>query len=69
MNRAKILALGVAILVISLSLAVLFFRSGEEPANFGGVTRVACMGDSITENAGYPADLKAMLGDNYSMGN
>ena len=70
MNRTKILALGVAILILSLSvLLILFFRSTEEPANFDGVTRVACMGDSNTEVTGYPADLQTKLGANYSVGN
>jgi lysophospholipase L1-like esterase len=33
-----------------------------------GPTRVACMGDSITEMSAYPADLQDLLGDGYSVG-
>ena len=35
----------------------------------GGPIRVACVGDSITENSGYPSDLQLLLGDNYTVGN
>jgi lysophospholipase L1-like esterase len=31
--------------------------------------RVACVGDSITEITGYPADLQSLLGAKYSVGN
>lgn len=31
--------------------------------------KVACVGDSITQDSGYPGDLQAMLGSNYKVGN
>ncbi|MCW4002955.1 MAG: GDSL-type esterase/lipase family protein [Candidatus Bathyarchaeota archaeon] len=31
--------------------------------------RVACVGDSITQDSGYPSDLQTMLGSNYTVGN
>jgi len=71
MTRTKkaLLALGIAILIISLSFIVLFLGSlgiGTKPAN---LIHVACIGDSITELSGYPVDLQAMLGDSYTVGN
>jgi acyl-CoA thioesterase I len=32
-------------------------------------TRVACIGDSITELSGYPNQVKQILGDDYTVGN
>lgn len=31
--------------------------------------RVACIGDSLTEESGYPNDLQTLLGSNYEVGN
>ena len=58
----KFFAVFIAVLVVSVTLIVVFseaFRSGP--------TRVACMGDSITELTAYPADLQDLLGDGYSV--
>ena len=35
----------------------------------GKLARVACLGDSITEITGYPADLQTLLGNNSIVGN
>jgi len=68
MAKAKmaLLAVGVAVLVVSSGLALLFFGNlgSREPV---GLIRVACVGDSITEN-GYPSELQVMLGAEYYVG-
>ena len=56
-TRTKLLAVCIAALIILLSLDVVF--SGI------GATRVACLGDSITQVSGYPNKLQTMLGNNY----
>jgi acyl-CoA thioesterase-1 len=65
MAKAKraLLAVGVAVLVVSSGLAVLFFGYMTPT----GLIRVACVGDSITEG-GYPSELQVMLGSEYHVG-
>ncbi len=49
-------------MIVSVTLIVVFsevFRISP--------TRVACMGDSLTEMSAYPADLQDLLGDSYSV--
>jgi lysophospholipase L1-like esterase len=67
MTNAKksLLAIVIALLVASSGLMALFsgnLGKKNAPAN---LIRVACVGDSITEGSGYPADLQIMLGANY----
>jgi acyl-CoA thioesterase I len=62
---AKIAAFGL-LSVISMSI---FLTSLAGEANAQGPIRVACVGDSITQYSGYPADLQALLGENYTVGN
>jgi lysophospholipase L1-like esterase len=71
MTKAKmaLLAVGLAILVGSSSLIVLFFGNLGNRTKPANLIRVACVGDSITEGSGYPVYLQAMLGDNYEVGN
>jgi lysophospholipase L1-like esterase len=47
----------------------IFVTSLAGEANAQGPIRVACIGDSITQYSGYPADLQALLGENYTVGN
>ncbi|MBN1244442.1 hypothetical protein JXA31_02485 [Candidatus Bathyarchaeota archaeon] len=56
-TRTKLLAVCIAAIIISLTLIVVF--SGT------GATRVACIGDSITQFSTYPNDLQTMLGTSY----
>jgi lysophospholipase L1-like esterase len=68
-TKRALLALGIAILIVSLGFIVLFLGSlgiRTKPAN---LIHVACVGDSITEGSGYPVYLQAMLGDSYKVGN
>jgi lysophospholipase L1-like esterase len=37
--------------------------------NSNNTMRVACIGDSLTEESGYPNDLQTLLGSNYEVGN
>jgi len=59
----KFFAVFIAVLVVSVTLIVVFSEAFR-----GSSTRVACMGDSITELTAYPADLQDLLGDGYSVG-
>jgi lysophospholipase L1-like esterase len=68
LTKSKLLAIAVALVVVSSLLMMLFFESQINP----GVSypiRVACVGDSITEGTEYPMDLQELLGDNYTVGN
>ncbi len=56
-TRKKLLAVCIVVLIVLLSLVVVL--SGI------GATRVACLGDSITQVSGYPNKLQTMLGNNY----
>ncbi|KON31269.1 hypothetical protein AC478_03150 [miscellaneous Crenarchaeota group-1 archaeon SG8-32-3] len=51
------LAVCIAAIILSVTLIVIF--SGT------GATRVACIGDSITQFSTYPNDLQTMLGTSY----
>ena len=55
------------ILTIISVITLFAFLAGE--ANAQGSIRVACVGDSITQYSGYPEDLQALLGKNYTVGN
>jgi acyl-CoA thioesterase-1 len=57
--------------VLTASLVLIALHSiihGNNP-NVHRITRIACVGDSITEESGYPRDLWMMLGANYRIGN
>jgi len=56
----KFFAVFIAVLIISVTLIVVFSEAFR-----GYPTRVACIGDSITEVSAYPADLQDMLGARY----
>jgi len=69
MTNAKksLLAIVIALLVASSGLMALFSGNlGKKNASVNFI-RVACVGDSITEGSGYPANLQIMLGANYQV--
>ena len=69
-KRKTILAVIMAIIVIALSLIVVVFSENlARNSADGKLARVACLGDSITEITGYPADLQTLLGNNSIVGN
>jgi len=71
MTKAKtaLLAAGIVILIASSGLIVMFFGNLENRIPPQSLIRVACVGDSLTEGSGYPANLQIMLGANYNVGN
>jgi len=54
--------------VIILALSVIAYGFSVIDANTN-VTRVACIGDSITQGSGYPDRLQELLGSDYEVGN
>lgn len=70
MNKKKVilLAIGLAILIVSSGVASLFMLSVGNKNPSADKIRVACVGDSITGGTDYPADLWMLLGANYTVG-
>jgi acyl-CoA thioesterase-1 len=64
----KLLAIGIALLIVSSGLLVLIFEDIGNTNNPVNPIRVACVGDSITDGTEYPADLWMLLGANYTVG-
>jgi acyl-CoA thioesterase-1 len=65
----KILALGVAVIVVSLAISPYVFQTvGNKNGQVGSI-RVACVGDSITGGTQYTIDLWKLLGSDYVVGN
>lgn len=65
----KILALGVAIIVVSLAISPFILQTvGNKNGQVGSI-RVACVGDSITGGSQYTIDLWKLLGSDYAVGN
>jgi lysophospholipase L1-like esterase len=63
-KRKKILAVGAVILITAIALTVVFSQSQQNKDNSSNsLARVACLGDSITNMTGYPADLQTLLGN------
>ncbi len=58
-------AFGLAMLIALSAIASLQVADNHMAA----ATRVACVGDSITEYSGYPQKLQSMLGNGYTVGN
>jgi acyl-CoA thioesterase-1 len=60
-TKRTLLALGIAILIVSFGCMVLFSESLNIKAKPANLIHVACIGDSITAGSGYPVHLQAML--------
>jgi acyl-CoA thioesterase I len=71
-NTKQILAVSIAILIVALSLTLVFSKNLEGITGSGtgttDLSRIACMGDSITNMTAYPADLQALLGSGFVVG-
>jgi lysophospholipase L1-like esterase len=65
--KTRVLALGFAILAITLTFAATYIEKPRQNVKLADLTRVACVGDSITELTKYPMDLQTMLGANSSV--
>ncbi len=68
-TKLKLLAVLIAIIIISSGLTALYFEALDSKAKSNSEIRVACVGDSITEITAYPGDLQSLLGLNYNVGN
>ncbi len=71
-KRKNIIIIPVAVLIVALSLTVVFSEnlathSVNDPSN--KLTRIACLGDSITNITGYPEQLQSLLGNGSVVGN
>ncbi len=59
-----------AVLIVALSLTIVF---SDNPATYSvndnKLSRVACLGDSITNMTGYPEELQTLLGNHSVVGN
>jgi len=64
-GRAKLAVVILTVIVFSAGLAYIILSYSNSTAR----VRVACVGDSITEVTGYPADLQALLGNAYDVRN
>jgi lysophospholipase L1-like esterase len=71
MTKAKmtLLAVVIALLMVSSGLLISVFGNLGDTPKHANLIRVACIGDSITEGSGYPADLQLMLGTDYDVRN
>jgi lysophospholipase L1-like esterase len=70
MNRkTKLLAVGLAVMVVLVSIAAYLVEEVENKKGATTPIRVACVGDSITKGFGYPYDLSTLLDANYVVGN
>jgi lysophospholipase L1-like esterase len=73
--RAKkllILAVTIVFLITPITLQAYGTQKNQptSPLNSQSLPiKVACVGDSITQDSEYPSDLQTMLGSNYTVGN
>lgn len=67
--RIVLLAVGLAILIVSISYVALFLMNSKIRTAPAKPISVACVGDSITEWSEYPADLQTILGEDYNVSN
>jgi hypothetical protein len=65
-SRIKVLAAAILILLIAIALAAF---CNQTSTNVLVTSRIACVGDSITEVSGYPSDLQTLVGSNTTVGN
>ena len=65
----KVLAVMIAILLLSSGVALFIFQKLENQKEHSTLIRVACVGDSLTSWTQYPNDLWMLLGSNFSVGN
>ena len=68
-TKMKLLAIGIAILIVVSGLVALFFEAVGNKNRPINPIRIACVGDSITEGTEYPDYLWMLLGANYTVAN
>lgn len=69
-----IIAIAIVVLLSPLAVFTISNPQNASTTEASSVTnsdfiRIACVGDSITANSGYPVELQSMLGANYTVGN
>ena len=67
--KMTLLAMVIVVLMVSSGLLISVFGNLGNTPKHANLIRVACIGDSITEGSGYPADLQLMLGPDYEVRN
>jgi acyl-CoA thioesterase I len=65
----KIKLLAIAFTAIIILACITTFNQIVKSNNAPAKIRVACVGDSITRDSGYPKKLQSLLGPNYEVGN
>jgi lysophospholipase L1-like esterase len=65
----KSLLTAVVLIMVLSSFLMLLLVSSSNKGGWKVPIRVACVGDSITEGTQYPADLQALLGSGFRVGN
>ena len=68
-SKTKVFAAAIAILIISLILVATYLQTPKNNKGPLDLTRVACVGDSITQITNYPNHLQTLLGANSTVGN
>jgi acyl-CoA thioesterase I len=63
------LAVSIVVMLAALSLVVVHSEYVASTVSSDKGARVACLGDSITQETGYPNDLQALLGNRSIVGN
>jgi lysophospholipase L1-like esterase len=73
MRAKKLTIIAIALLLIAMPITVIMYdMQTNKPSTQNTIplpVKVACIGDSITEESQYPYDLQAMLGSNYTVKN
>ncbi len=66
----RLFIVAIEVLLIALSLTIVFSNnSATYSVNGNRFSRVACLGDSITNMTGYPEELQTLLGNRSVVGN
>jgi lysophospholipase L1-like esterase len=66
----RLFIVAIEVLLIALSLTIVFSNnSATYSINSNRFSRVACLGDSITNMTGYPEELQTLLGNRSVVGN
>jgi lysophospholipase L1-like esterase len=67
-DQTEWLAAGIAAVILFASFTGVYFAT-QSGSGAQKIIRVACVGDSITHDTGYPDKLGTLLGSNYTVGN
>jgi len=68
MSRTNFIATGILVLAFLMATSFFLVLSYENNSNWNKISKhilVACVGDSITQDSGYPGMLQNMLGNKY----